>query len=78
MTHLSLAINAILTAFFHLLAGLFEDSHMRYASESEEGDDPSLASMTEKAIKMLQKEEKGFFLAVEGNLMAHIYETGSI
>lgn len=39
---------------------------MRFASEAEEGDDPSLADMTEKAVRILQKEEKGFFLAVEG------------
>lgn len=46
--------------------GLFEPSDMRFASEAEEGDDPSLADMTEKAVRILQKEEKGFFLAVEG------------
>jgi len=27
---------------------------------------PSLADMTEKAIKMLRKNEKGYFLLVEG------------
>eukprot|EP00057_Strongylocentrotus_purpuratus_P020485 XP_011674959.1 PREDICTED: alkaline phosphatase [Strongylocentrotus purpuratus] len=59
------------------LFGLFEDSHMRYASESEEGNDPSLASMTEKAIKMLQKEEKGFFLAVEGGRIDHAHHAGN-
>ena len=39
---------------------------MNYASQAEAGNDPSLASMTEKAIRMLQKETNGFFLAVEG------------
>ena len=28
--------------------------------------EPSLAEMTEKAIKMLQKNSKGYFLLVEG------------
>ena len=28
--------------------------------------EPSLAQMTEKAIKILQKNDKGFFLLVEG------------
>ena len=39
---------------------------MMYDSQAEAGDDPSLSSMTEKAIRMLQKEPNGFFLAVEG------------
>lgn len=29
--------------------------------------EPSLAEMTEKAIKILQKNPKGYFLLVEGN-----------
>ncbi|XP_054768597.2 alkaline phosphatase-like [Lytechinus pictus] len=59
------------------LFGLFEDSHMRYASESEEGNDPSIAAMTEKAIRILKKEEKGFFLAVEGGRIDHSHHAGN-
>ena len=40
--------------------------------ETDRADDtagePSLAEMTEKAIKIMQKNEKGFFLLVEGNI----------
>ena len=31
--------------------------------------EPSLAEMTEKAIKILRKNPKGYFLLVEGNLI---------
>ena len=30
--------------------------------------EPSLAEMTEKAIQILQKNDKGFFLLVEGTV----------
>eukprot|EP00057_Strongylocentrotus_purpuratus_P020470 XP_011674944.1 PREDICTED: intestinal-type alkaline phosphatase 1-like [Strongylocentrotus purpuratus] len=50
---------------------------MRFASEAEDGDDPSLADMTEKAIRILQKEEKGFFLAVEGGRIDHAHHAGN-
>ena len=32
----------------------------------EKWGEPSLAEMTEKAIKMLKRNDKGFFLLVEG------------
>ena len=40
--------------------------HQREAEASEPTGEPSLAEMTEVAIKMLQKNENGFFLMVEG------------
>ncbi|XP_071491651.1 alkaline phosphatase-like [Diadema antillarum] len=58
------------------LLGLFERSHMNYASDAEAGNDPSLASMTEKAIRILQKEPNGFFLAVEGGRVDHSHHAG--
>ena len=43
--------------------------------EVERADDaagePSIAEMTEKAIKILQRNPKGYFLLVEGNVFAH-------
>ncbi|KAK7503299.1 hypothetical protein BaRGS_00005564, partial [Batillaria attramentaria] len=50
------------------LLGLFDDSHMQYESDrsSDTGGEPSLAEMTEKAIEILRKNDKGFFLLVEG------------
>jgi len=56
-----------ISSLLHL--GLFEPSDMQYEAERLEEDgagEPSLAEMTEKAIAMLQKNSKGFFLLVEG------------
>lgn len=55
------------------LIGLFEPSHMLYElqrSGSSEGD-PSLAEMTRKAIEILSRNPKGFFLMVEGGRIDH-------
>ena len=48
--------------------GLFEDSDLQYEADraSDSAGEPSLAEMTEKAIRMLQKNSNGFFLFVEG------------
>lgn len=53
--------------------GLFEYSHMQYEVDRGEDDagEPSIAEMTEKAIKILQKNPKGFFLYVEGGRIDH-------
>ena len=52
----------------HYFAGLFNPSHMQYELERQQdtAGEPSLAEMTEKAIRILQRNEKGFFLLVEG------------
>jgi alkaline phosphatase len=47
------------------LLGTFEQSHMKYSADAGT-DDPTLAEMTEAAIKILQKNDNGFFLFVEG------------
>ena len=49
-----------------MIPGLFEHDHMQYELDREDDKEPSLEEMTEKAIQMLQKEEDGFFLLVEG------------
>ncbi|XP_033726608.1 alkaline phosphatase, tissue-nonspecific isozyme-like [Pecten maximus] len=56
----------------HLL-GLFEASHMNYELDraSDIAGEPSLAEMAEKAIKILRKDPKGFFLLVEGGRIDH-------
>ncbi|XP_071805900.1 alkaline phosphatase, tissue-nonspecific isozyme-like [Asterias amurensis] len=56
----------------HLL-GLFETSHMNFESErlTDKAGEPSIAQMVEKATKILQRNEKGFFLMVEGGRIDH-------
>ncbi|CAG9824655.1 unnamed protein product [Phaedon cochleariae] len=48
------------------LLGLFSSSHMDYNLERDRDSDPSLAEMTEAAIRVLSGGDEGFFLFVEG------------
>ena len=45
---------------------MFEISNMNYELDRDPQTEPSLADMTVKAIEILQKDEDGFFLFVEG------------
>ncbi len=62
----------------HLL-GLFERSHMEYEADrlADTAGEPNLAAMTEKAIKMLRKNPKGFYLHVEGGRIDHGHHAGN-
>lgn len=62
----------------HLL-GLFERSHMRYEADRKDdaAGEPSLAEMTEKAIKILQKNRKGYYLMVEAGRVDHAHHAGN-
>lgn len=57
------------------LLGLFSQSEMAYELDRVKPalgyDQPSLAEMTEKALGILSKNEKGFFLMVEGGRIDH-------
>ncbi|XP_048773394.2 alkaline phosphatase-like isoform X1 [Ostrea edulis] len=55
--------------------GLFESSHMQYEHMRDKGPkgEPSLSEMTRKAIQILQKNKKGFFLLVEGARIDHAH-----
>ncbi|KAK3747763.1 hypothetical protein QZH41_008787 [Actinostola sp. cb2023] len=57
--------------------GLFQPSHMQYEVErdNDTAGEPSIEDMTEKAIKILSKNPKGFFLFVEGELTSKIDQT---
>ncbi|XP_060076767.1 uncharacterized protein LOC132556377 [Ylistrum balloti] len=57
------------------LLGLFDGSHIPYENDRDKsGDgDPSLSEMTSKAIRILQKNEKGYFLMVEGARIDHAH-----
>ncbi|WP_319529983.1 alkaline phosphatase [uncultured Cohaesibacter sp.] len=56
--------------------GLFESSHMKY--EADRSGEPSLAEMTEAAIKALQGSENGFFLTIEGGRVDHANHAGNV
>ena len=62
----------------HLL-GLFENSHMQYELDraKDKGGEPSLTEMTEKAIRILQKDKRGFFLHVEAGRIDHAHHAGN-
>ncbi len=56
--------------------GLFESSHMKY--EADRTGEPSLAEMTEAAIKALGQNENGFYLSVEGGRVDHANHDGNL
>lgn len=62
----------------HLL-GLFESGHMQYELDraKDKGGEPSLTGMTEKAIRILQREKQGFFLHVESGRIDHAHHAGN-
>lgn len=70
------AFNAVDTAATSKLIGLFNKDHLNYeldrAKPGSVIDEPSLADMTEKALKILSKNTaKGYFLMVEGGRIDH-------
>ena len=62
----------------HLL-GLFEPSQMQfeYDRPKDTGKEPSLTEMTTKAIDVLSKNKKGFFLMVEAGRIDHAHHNGN-
>ena len=51
---------------FSKALGLFALEHLDYVLKRDNSAQPSLDMMVEKAIKLLKKNENGFFLMVEG------------
>lgn len=49
------------------LWGLFSDKSLAYDLDRDPAVEPSLAEMTQKALDILSKNDKGFFLMVEGS-----------
>ncbi len=58
------------------LLGLFDASHMDFDSEQDH-DQPSLEAMTETAINMLSRNDKGYYLMVEGGRIDHAHHGGN-
>lgn len=60
------------------LLGLFEGSHLQYNLEANKTTEPTLTELTETAIKMLSRNEKGFFLFVEGGRIDHAHHDNMV
>uniref|UniRef100_A0A8U7P3S3 Alkaline phosphatase, tissue-nonspecific isozyme n=1 Tax=Corvus moneduloides TaxID=1196302 RepID=A0A8U7P3S3_CORMO len=58
------------------LLGLFEPGDMVYELDRNNETDPSLSEMVSVAIRMLQKNPRGFFLLVEGGRIDHGHHEG--
>lgn len=62
------------------LLGLFESGEMKYhldaLAQNEYNNDPSLAEMTSMAIDILNKNQQGFFLFVEGGRINDAHHSG--
>ncbi|XP_037530497.1 alkaline phosphatase, intestinal, tandem duplicate 1 isoform X2 [Nematolebias whitei] len=58
------------------LMGLFEPKDMRFEVFRNVTRDPSIVEMTEKAIQILRKNPKGYFLFVEGGRIDHGHHDG--
>lgn len=62
-----------------MVLGLFESAHMQFEADrkKDRGGEPSLAEMTRKAIDMLDRDERGFFLMVESGRIDHAHHAGN-
>ena len=61
------------------ILALFEPSHMHFEADREElnANEPPLAAMTGLAIDSLARNEKGYFLMVEGGRIDHAHHAGN-
>ncbi len=71
--------DAIDTETTERIFGLFNESHMQYEANRAKdiAGEPSLSQMTEKAIKVLDNNDKGFFLMVESGRIDHAHHAGN-
>ena len=62
------------------LLGLFEPAHMQYEVDRAKPiypDEPSLEQMSIKALEVLRKNKKGFFLMIEAGRIDHAHHAGN-
>jgi len=59
--------------------GLFNESHMQYEADraNDIAGEPSLSQMTSKAVNILAKNDKGYFLTIESGRIDHGHHAGS-
>ncbi|XP_045451271.1 membrane-bound alkaline phosphatase-like [Melitaea cinxia] len=60
------------------LLGLFEASHLQYNLQANNYTEPTLAELTETAIRSLSRNKKGFFLFVEGGRIDHAHHENQV
>ena len=72
------AFDALNGANSQKVFGFFTKSHMSYDLDRNPANEPSLAEMTVKALKVLQQQRKGYFLMVEAGRIDHaLHETNA-
>ena len=61
------------------ILGLFDPGHMQFNADraNDPGGEPTLAQMTAKALDVLQRSPKGYFLLVEGGRIDHGHHAGN-
>jgi alkaline phosphatase len=71
--------NAIDVETTQPVLALFNESHMQYEADrsNDISGEPSLTEMTQKAIDILDSNEKGFFLTVESGRIDHGHHAGN-
>lgn len=57
--------------------GLFAPRHMPFEADRDKAQEPSLARMTEFALRRLRDRGRGFFLLVEGGRIDHAHHFGN-